>query len=425
MGVVYDLLHDVEIPRFYKVQNHLDDTHIEDVAQAVRDALKREGTMDRIKPGSTVVFPGASREIANSVTILRTFGEELRKKGCTPYIIPGMGSHGGATAEGQRLLLEHYGITEESTGCKIVSDMKTKKVGVSAEGLDVHLDAFALSCDYIVPIGRIKPHTDFTGEYESGIMKMLAIGMAKQHGASSTHQQGFGRMAINVPSFGRVCLANCNIPFGIGLVENAFHQTYSITAIPNEKIEEEEPGLLRLAYSLMPAVPFEKVNVLIVEQIGKEISGDGMDPNVAGRSAFEVTKPFIDRIGVLDLSEKTGSNFMGIGAADATTQRVMKKANWEETLPNAITSLMTYYVRMPAVMDSDKLCVQMCLRTCPRLGGELKTVWIKDTLHMGEFFVSTSCKEDIEKEPHLTTDGVEYECCFNENEEFVGFKPIG
>ena len=424
MGVVYDLLHDVEIPKFYKVTNHLDKTHIEDVAQAVRDALKREGTMDRIKPGSTVCFPGASREIANSVVILRTFGEELRKKGCTPYIVPGLGSHGGATAEGQRAVLEHYGITEESTGCKIISDMKTEKVGVSAEGLDVHLDAFALSCDYIVPIGRIKPHTDFRGDYESGIMKMLAIGMAKQHGASSTHKQGFGRMAINVPSFGRVCLANCNIPFGIGLVENAFHQTYSITAIPNEKIEEEEPALLRLAKSLMPIVPFEKVNVLVVEQIGKEISGDGMDTNVTGRSAFGETKPFIDKIAVLDLSKKTGKNFMGIGAADATTRRVFDKADWEETLPNAITSLMTYYVRMPAVMDNDKLCVQMCLRTSPDLGEPLKTVWIKDTLHMEEFYVSTSCRDDIEKEPLLTTDGTEYECCFDENGAFAGFQAI-
>ena len=275
--------------------------------------------------------------------------------------------------------------------------MKTKKVGVSAEGLDVHLDAFALSCDYIVPIGRIKPHTDFHGEFESGIMKMLAIGMAKQHGASSTHSQGFGRMAVHVPSYGRVCLANCQIPFGIGLVENAYHQTYSITAIPNEKIEEEEPALLLKAKSLMPKVPFEKVNVLIVEQIGKEISGDGMDPNVVGRDALSREKPFIDRIGVFDLSKKTGRSFLGVGAADATTRKVLEKGSWEETLPNAITSLLTEYVRIPAVLDTDKLCVQMCLRTCPNLGVPLKTVWIKDTLHLGEFYVSTSCKEDLDK----------------------------
>ena len=168
MGVVKDLLQDVEIPKFYKVANKMDDTHIEDVAQAVRDALKREGTLDRIKPGSTVCFTAASREIANSVLILRTFAEELKRIGATPYIVPAMGSHGGATAEGQRAILEHYGITEEACGCEIHATMETKKVGVSAEGLDVRLDAFALSCDYIVPVARIKPHTDFHGPFESG-----------------------------------------------------------------------------------------------------------------------------------------------------------------------------------------------------------------------------------------------------------------
>ena len=244
MGVVKELLQDVEIPKFYKVANKMDDTHIEDVAQAVRDALKREGTLDRIKPGSTVCFTAASREIANSVLILRTFAEELKRIGATPYIVPAMGSHGGATAEGQRAILEHYGITEEACGCEIHATMETKKVGVSAEGLDVRLDAFALSCDYIVPVARIKPHTDFHGPFESGIMKMLAIGLGKQYGASICHMRGFDLMHINVPSFGRTALKNCNIPFAIGLVENAFHQTHTIRAIPNECIETEEPELL-------------------------------------------------------------------------------------------------------------------------------------------------------------------------------------
>ena len=217
MGVVKDLLQDVEIPKFYKVANKMDDTHIEDVAQAVRDALKREGTLDRIKPGSTVCFTAASREIANSVLILRTFAEELKRIGAKPYIVPAMGSHGGATAEGQRAILDHYGITEEACGCEIHATMETKKVGVSAEGLDVRLDAFALSCDYIVPVARIKPHTDFHGPFESGIMKMLAIGLGKQYGASICHMRGFDLMHINVPSFGRTALKNCNIPFAIGL----------------------------------------------------------------------------------------------------------------------------------------------------------------------------------------------------------------
>ena len=424
MGVVKELLQDIQIPQFYKVYNKMDDTHIEDVAQAVRDALKREGTLDRIKPGTTVCFPGASREIANSVIILRTIAEEIKRVGATPYIVPGMGSHGGATAEGQRAILEHYGITEEACGCEIHATMETGHVGYSAEGLEVRLDAFALSCDYIIPVGRIKPHTDFHGPFESGIMKMLAIGLGKQYGASICHERGFGEMHINVPSFGRTCLANANIPFAIGIVENAFHQTHTIAAIPNECVEAEEPELLLLAKKLMASIPFEKMDVLMLEQIGKEISGDGMDPNVVGRGYDYRAKPFLHRIGVLGLSPKTGGNFNGIGNADATTRRMFNRADFEETIPNAITSITVEYLRIPAVLDNDKLCMQFCLRTCPDKGVPLKVMWTKDSLHMGEFYVSTSLKEEIEANPNLTTDGNVYEIQWDAEDNYVGFKAI-
>ena len=402
----------------------MEDQHVDDPAQALREALKRDGTLERIRPGSTVCFTASSREIANIVVILRTFGEELRRIGAQPIIVPGMGSHGGATAEGQLAILEHYGITEESTGCEIHATMETEKIGVSAEGLEVRLDRFALSCDYIVPVARIKPHTDFRGEYESGIMKMLAIGMGKQYGASICHEQGFSRMHINVPSFGRVALQNCRIPFAIAIVENAFHQTNSILAIPNEAISDEEPKLLRLAKSLVPKIPFRKLDVLMLEQIGKEISGDGMDPNVIGRTHFAREAPFIERIGVLRLSEKTGRNFNGLGNADATTLRVFEKGSFEETYPNGITSITPEYMRIPCVMDSDRLCLQFCLRTCPHLGAPLTVLWLKDTLHMGEFFVSESLLAEVEANPALSTNGVRYEPHFDQSGDFIDFQPI-
>lgn len=424
MGVVKDLLKDIEIPKFYKVTNHMDDTHIDDVAQAVRDALKREHTLDRIEPGKTVCLTAASREIANSVLILKTVVEEIKRVGAIPYIVPGMGSHGGATAEGQRAILEHYGITEEACGCEIHATMETGHVGTSAEGLEVRLDAFALSCDYIVPVARIKPHTDFHGPFESGIMKMLAIGLGKQHGASICHKRGFDQMHINVPSFGRTCLKNCNIPFAVGLVENAFHQTHTIRAIPNECVEAEEPELLLLAKSLMASIPFEKVDVLMLEQVGKEISGDGMDPNVVGRAYNYRTKPYITRIGVLDLSPKTGANFNGIGNADATTRRVLEKGSFEETYPNGITSIVVDYMKLPSMLDSDKECLQFCIRTCPDTGVPLKVMWTKDTLHMGEFYVSESMLEDVRSNPSLSTDGKVYELDFDEKDNYQGFKAL-
>ena len=396
MGVVRDLLQDVELPKFVKVTNHMDDTHIEDVAQAVRDAMKREGTLDRIKPGSTVCLTAASREIANSVLILRTVAEEIKRIGCTPYIVPAMGSHGGATAEGQRDILTHYGITEEACGCEIHATMETGHVGTSAEGLEVRLDAFALSCDYIVPVARIKPHTDFHGPFESGIMKMLAIGLGKQYGASICHKRGFDLMHINVPSFGRTCLKNCNIPFALGLVENAFHQTHTIRAVPNECVETEEPELLLLAKSLMASIPFEKVDVVMLEQIGKEIAATVWTPTWWAGLTITGLSPMSPVSACWTWSPKTGANFNGIGNADATTRRVLEKGSFEETYPNGITSITVEYMKLPAMLDNDKLCLQFCLRTCPNLDVPLKVLWTKDTLHMGEFFVSESLLPEVE-----------------------------
>ena len=246
--------------------------------------------------------------------------------------------------------------------------------------------------------------------------------MAKQYGASICHERGFDEMHINVPSFGRTCLANANIPFAIGIVENAFHQTHTIAAIPNECVEAEEPELLLLAKKLMATIPFEKMDILMLEQIGKEISGDGMDPNVVGRGYDFRDKPWLTRIGVLGLSPKTGGNFNGIGNADATTRRMFEQGDFEETHPNAITSITTEYQRIPMVMDSDKLCLQLCIRTCPDKGEPLKVMWTKDTLHMGEFYVSTSLKDEIEANPALSTDGKVYEIEWDADDNYIGFK---
>lgn len=421
MGVISELLGNVEIPRFYKVTNYMDDTHVKDAAQVVREALKRKGTLERLKPGKTVCFSASSREIANSAMILRTLVEEVKRIGAVPYIVPGMGSHGGATAEGQKAVLGHYGITEEACGCKIHATMETGHVGYTPDGLEVRLDAFALSCDYIVPVGRIKSHTDFRGSFESGIMKMLAIGMGKQHGAGICHEQGMAQMYRNVPAFGRCCLENCSIPFAVGILENHYHQTYAIHAIPAECIEKEEPELLQTAKELQARIPFDRVDVLILEQIGKEISGCGMDTNVVGRACDWIEGPFLQRIGVLDLSPKSGSNFMGIGNADVTTKRVFEKASFEETYPNGITAKTVYYMKMPPVMENDRLVLAFCIRTCLSRGEPLKIMWAKDTLHMGEFYVSESMIEDVRKNPALSTDERLYELIWDRGGNYKEF----
>ena len=279
-------------------------------------ALRRKGTLDRIKPGMRVAVTSGSREINHIDVITKTIIEDdLKRVGAQPFMFPAMGSHGGATAEGQRDILTGYGITEETMGVPIVSCMDTVEVGRTPGGLPVHADKAAFEADAIIPVGRIKPHPEFKGDFESGIMKMLAIGVGKQHGANMCHQLGMSHMPENILAFGRVLIEKCNIPFGIGIIENAMHGTYSITAVPSERIEAEEPELLQTAKSLIPVIPFEKVDVIICEEMGKDISGTGLDSNVIGRSiSLGVSRPFAERIGVFDLTEKVSRQFQRRGA---------------------------------------------------------------------------------------------------------------
>lgn len=426
MSVIRNLLSDIPIPEnFYRIKYHLVEDHIEDVAEAVREALRRPGTLDRIPAGARVCITSSSREINNIALITRTLVEELKRVGAKPFVIPGMGSHGGALAEGQLHLLEKYGVTEETVGCPILSDMTTYEVGKSPDGYSVHVSKDALEADCIIPLGRIKGHTDFHGPVESGIQKMMVIGLGKQHGADSCHALGFEKMSENVQKFAKVILDNCNIAFGFGIIENAFHGTYKLAAIPAEKIQEEEPALLLEAKELMPVVPFEKVDVCMVEQAGKDISGNGMDPNVMGRTMdYERSKPFIDKIGLLDLSPKTGGQFNGTAAADCITKHMFEKFDFEETFPNNITANATNSGRISIVMPTDKLCMQFCLKTYLRTDPvPVRLVWIKDTLHIGEFFASEGLYEEAMANEKMDVEQTPYELIFDDKEElFQGFK---
>lgn len=425
MGMVSALLHDIPIPKFYQIYNHIDSTHLSDVPAAVREALQRRGTLDRIRPGSTVCFTGSSREIDNAVPILRTLAEEFRRIGAKPVLVPAMGSHGGALAENQRAILSHYGITEASIGCPIHASMDTVEIGKTEEGLSVHIDAFAASCDYIVPVGRIKAHTQFHGPIESGIMKMITIGLGKQHGADLCHAFGMRALSKYVPEFARVSLHQCSIPFGVGIIENGLHQTYKVAAIPNENIEKEEAELLKLAKALMPSFPYDEIDILIVDQMGKEISGDGMDTNIIGRDFFSRGhRPNIQRIAVRDLSKKTGSNFYGIALADMVTRRLFNKISFEETYPNFITNVTPEGVSIPPVMDSDRLCLQACIKTCIKRGPHFPRIaWIQDTLHLGAFYISEQLyASPIAQGYTCTFNTTPFFAVFDKNGNFSGFE---
>ena len=339
MNIFDQLLADNQIPIFVRVCHEMDHSHIDDIEGAVAQAMRREGTLDRIKPGDSVCITAGSRDVANIARIIRAICDQVKSVGAHPFIIPAMGSHAGAKAEGQRGIIEGYGVTEEAMGAPIRASMDTEVIAHSRSGLEIHLDKFANAADFLIPVGRIKAHTDFRGEVESGICKMLVIGMGKQHGAYQCHKLGFKSMAANVKEFAGAIIEKKPNMFAIGLIENAYHQTCRIEAIPAGRILEEEPPLLEYAKSRMAKVPFDQADILFVDETGKHISGAGMDPNVTGRSpVLGISRPFFQRIAVFDLTDKSHGNFGGLGSADVTTQRLYRKIDFEQTYPNGITA---------------------------------------------------------------------------------------
>lgn len=398
--VIKNILKDVEIPRFLRVRQIFDETHIErnEIEQHIKNILPSLNLGDSIRPGMRIALTAGSREICNMNEILRSIVAELRKLGAEPFIIPAMGSHGGATAEGQRELLAGYGITEDYCRCPILSSMETVRIGQVSDGRDVFIDRHAHEADGILVIGRVKLHTDFRGRYESGIMKMMAIGLGKQKGAASCHEQGFGRMAYNVAEFGHAVLTNCRILGAIAIVENAFDKTNALIALKPEEIEDREPEILEYAKQRMPRIYFPYCDVLIVDELGKNYSGVGMDANVSGRHATKFSSGGIQsqKLAVLGMSEKTHCNGLGIGLADVTTKRVAEALDTEAMYVNGLTSRVLNTCNIPCAFDNDRLAIQACIYTSVGIGPNgPKIIRIPNTLHLQEIMVTENYADEI------------------------------
>ena len=406
MDIFDKLLEGVKLPVFAPVHFEIEHGSIQrgEIAGIVEKEIQRQGLLSGLKEGDTVAVTAGSRGIHNYDQVVKSVVDVLKKAGARPFIFPAMGSHGGAVAEGQLRILEGYGITEETMGVPVVSSMETVQIGETPHGLAVHMDKNAAAADFIVPVGRVKPHTDFRGRHESGLYKMLAIGCGKQHGADICHSLGYEVFSRNISEIAEVMLAKKKILFGMAIVEDAFHGTYSLTAVPPKKFEEEDARLLVKAKELVPHIPFEKIHVLILNQFGKNISGAGMDPNVTGRSgSLPAERPFVDRITVLDLTEESHHNFAGIGIADVITRRFFDKICFEETYPNGLTSRDLASLKLPAVMTGDKNAIRAALQTVsgkqPKDGWHV--VWMNDTLGLEHFLISESLVEEAEKNPAL------------------------
>jgi hypothetical protein len=406
-GMISALCAEVELPRMLQVRQLFDRDHIEpaDIPRAVAAELARSG----IKPGKRIAITCGSRGVANIAIITRAIADFVKSRGAVPFVVPAMGSHGGATAEGQKALIAGYGVSEEFVGCPIVSSMETVEIGTSEVGpggktYGVRIDKNAAEADGIIVAGRIKPHTDFHGTYESGIMKMMAIGLGKREGADICHQNGFGYMAEMVPLFGRTIIKYAPVILGFGILENAYCQTCKFVALRPDEIAEKEPGLLEEARTHLPIILFDSTDVLVVDRIGKDISGDGMDPNITGASPCS---PWVtggitaNRTAILDLTPATHGAALGIGAAHVITRRLFNKIDYEATYVNAITSRGIDFVRIPAIMESDREAVQLALRTCIGHDPAPRIIRIADSLHTETIWVSEALEAEARANKRL------------------------
>ncbi|MCC8189863.1 MAG: lactate racemase domain-containing protein [Planctomycetes bacterium] len=383
---------DIAFPRLLRLRQNYDPSRVEDIPAAVREAVAAVPLPDL--RGKRIAVTGGSRGVANIDTVTRCVVDILKERGAEPFIFPAMGSHGGGKAEGQTEYLAGYNITEASMGCPVVSSMETVEIGALACGVPVYCDRSAWEADGIVVINRVKPHPNFKGEIESGLCKMIAIGMGKHKGAASLHQRGFDTFAEVLPEAAGVHLRAGKILFALGLVENAYDETACIEALPPAAIIEGEKRLLAEAKRRIAKFLLPKIDVLIVEEIGKNISGSGMDPNVTGRPLSGLpgfaTVP-IRKIVVLDLTPETMGNATGLGPADVTTLGLIKKINFDYVYTNAMTSTELMAGKLPVFVNNDREAIAVGIICCPRVTPETALVAkIKNTLCLGEIEVSES-----------------------------------
>ena len=425
-GNVSRMLEGIPIPDMFRAEQAFDKSHIEpaEIPSIVRSELSRPEIAATIQPGMSIAITAGSRGVANVDTITRAIVDFCKERGADPFIVPVMGSHGGATVEGQAQLLEGYGITAETMGCPVKSSMETVLLGYSEFGKPVYQDKNAHEADGIIVSCRIKPHNAFRGTYESGICKMMVVGLGKQKGAESVHSDGLGNMARNLPANARVVLENSNILFAIPTIENAYDETALIEAVPKDRIMEREPELLQFAFKNMPSILVGEADVLIVDSMGKNYSGTGVDPNISGTWSTEFGKGGlkVKRTCFLDLTDCSHGNANGMGLADIITKRMFDKLDPEVIYPNCFTSTVIRSGMMPPVVATDKEAIQACILTANQIDKERpRVVRIKNTLHVGQIMLSEAYYEDVVagRYPGLTALDYPAPLVFDEDENLV------
>jgi len=402
----------MSLPRLLVVRQKFADRRVADVAAEVRKQLSASDFAARLKPGSRVAIGVGSRGIHHIATIVRSVVGYWKDHGMQPFLFPAMGSHGAASAAGQAQVLAHYGITEASMGCPMVSQLEVVSLGKTADGIEAFMDREAYESDGVMLVGRVKWHTDFAGKIESGLFKMMAIGLGKFAGAQRYHAYAY-RLGLEhvIRSVGRQVLASGKILGGLAILEDANHNTGKIDAVPVEAMERREEENLELVKSWMAKIPMD-LDVLVLDEIGKNISGAGMDTKVVNRGVNGEYNPWpgipkFQRIFVRDLSELTYNSAVGLGMADIVTDRLVNRTDWEPTIINSLTANTPAAIRTPVHFATDRECLDRIAPTVGKLDlSEVTYGWIRNTMELGRLGLSENLRAAVEANPMLEIEDV-------------------
>lgn len=397
MGMLSQMLEAYKLPEIAKIEIFFDRTRLTNPEKTVLEKLRAKNLS--VFPGQRIAITGGSRGIADYVPIMKAAVAYLKEKGAIPFIVPAMGSHGGGTAEGQKEVLRNLGITEESVGAPIISSMEVNIIDKTDLGYPVYIDKNACEADGILLLNRIKPHTSIYGKYQSGLVKMLAIGLAKHIGAAMTHSLGNEYMNDNMARVGLTALHHLPVVGGIGIIENGYDELADVYVLKKEEIELEEPKILERAKAMVPAIPFASLDVLVVREFGKNISGTGMDPAVVGRPINNRPNvgPDVKALGVLDITSQSEGNGNGIGMGDFITRQFRNKLNEEMMVINSMTSLKPFIAKIPPTMDTDEMLFRACVMTAGKKPtDQLKLVVIKDTGHLQYMWATKPLVETLD-----------------------------
>lgn len=410
----------ITIPKMMKVRQIYEKDRIEDIEGWIREALETKLPVAQKSSfkGERICITVGSRGIPGIEKIVKTVLDWLKEKGANPFIVPAMGSHGGGTAEGQKEYISGYGITEESMGVPILSSMEAVLLGELEDGTPVYCDKYALESDGIIVFNKIKPHTDFRGVHESGLVKMCAIGLANHIGASYFHMMGFPTFAERIPKVAKMFLEKAPIAFGLGVVQNAYDEISVLEIIPNDQIMERDAELLQEAKRKIANFKMKEIDVLIIDEIGKNISGNGHDPNITGRSNSKGFEDVLDckKMFIRGLSKGTHHNACGLSAADITTRRVMKDIDLDVTWTNVVTATMLNGGKLPIYVNSDKEAIKVCIRTCNGIDfDQARVVRIVNTAQMENILVSEAYYDELKRREDIEILSEPFEMEFDEH----------